>query len=171
MLAPPRRRIAVAFAGSLLSLGLTSCGFDATTDQVYTPGEGVNNREAGVDVLHALIVSGDDGSGTVIAGLANNDESKDDALVEVQGAGEDQAVTVEGTQTDVPAGAFVQLAEEGAFSVTGEQVIPGRFVSLSFAFESGETVTLDVPVVTDDGDYADVPLPESAESPGSAEES
>lgn len=160
--APPRRHLVATvttLAAAVMSLGLAACGFDAQTEQVYTPGEGVNNREGTVDVLHALIVSGEDGSGTVIAGLSNNDLQAGDALVGVQGTGEDQSVTVEGASVDVPAGGFVQLADEGAVGVTGEQVRPGEFVSLAFSFQSGDNLTLDVPVVTADGTYEDVPLP------------
>ena len=85
-----RRSIAAA-AVALAVPALSSCGsnFNAPTDQVYTPGIGVNNRDGSVDVLHALIVSGEDGSGTIIAGLVNNDQRNDDALTEVAGAGDE----------------------------------------------------------------------------------
>lgn len=142
-----------------MSLGLSSCGFDTQTEQVYTPGEGVNNRSGNVDVLHALVVSGEDGSGTVVAALVNNDEASDDALVAVTGSGDDQSVSASGGPVTVPAGELVQLADEGGVSVSAERIEPGRFVSLSFEFESSESVSLIVPVVDAEGDYADVPLP------------
>jgi len=73
---------------------LASCGFDAPTDQMYTPGVGVNVRTGTVDVLHAAIVSDTDGSGTVIAALVNNDQDDPDRLVEVAGAEDDASITV-----------------------------------------------------------------------------
>jgi hypothetical protein len=163
-----RRSIATA-AVALAVPVLSACGsnFDAPTDQVYTPGIGVNDRSGSVDVLHALIVSGEDGSGTVIAGLVNNDEQNADALTDVAGAGDDRAitVTVEGAPIEVPAGQLHQLADEGNVTVTGDQIQPGRFVELSFSFERGQTVEVEVPVVNaDHADFGDVPLPGDAAS-------
>ncbi len=158
-----RRSIAAA-AVALAVPVLSSCGsnFNAPTDQVYTPGIGVNNRDGNVDVLHALIVSGEDGSGTIIAGLVNNDERNDDALTEVAGAGDDRSIAVEtaGAPIEIPAGQLQQLADEGSVTVTGDQIQPGRFIELSFAFERGQTVMVEVPVVSSEHpDFADVPLP------------
>ena len=155
-----RRRIAVA-AVALAVPALASCGtnFDAPTDQVYTPGQGVNDRTGSVDVLHALIVSDTDGSGTVIAALVNNDQDSDDALAEIAGAGDDQSVTVQSSgPTELVTGGSVQLADEGNVTVTGDQIQPGRFVNLTFSFERGDPVTMQVPVVDRSGDFADVPV-------------
>ena len=70
-----RRSLAVA-ALVLTAPVLSSCGvgFGAQTDQVYNPAAGVDVHSGSVDVLNALIVSGTDGSGTVIATLVNNDQ-------------------------------------------------------------------------------------------------
>lgn len=154
-----RRSIATA-AAVLLVPGLAACGFDRPTDRVYNPGVGVNDRSGSVDVLHALVVSGDDGSGTLVAGLVNNDLEKADALTGVQGAGEDRAVsvTLDG-DVEIPARGSVQLVDETEVSVEGEGVAPGNFVTLTFSFDRGANVTLDVPVVDRRGDYADVPVP------------
>lgn len=154
-----RRSIATA-AAVLLVPTLSACGFDRPTDRVYNPGVGVNERSGSVDVLHALVVSGEDGSGTVVAGLVNNDLEEDDALTGIQGAGEDRAVsvTLDG-DVEIPARGSVQLVDETEVSVEGESVAPGNFVTLTFSFERGANVTLDVPVVDRRGDYADVPVP------------
>jgi copper(I)-binding protein len=152
-----------AAAVTLAAPALASCGFDAPTDQVYTPGVGMNARTGSVDVLHAVIVSDTDGTGTVIAALVNNDQDDADRLVEVAGAGDDQAITVEsgdGVELD-PAGAY-QLADEGEITATGGQIRPGHVVALTFTFERGESVTLDVPVVDRSDEFADVPVPSEA---------
>jgi len=59
---PLRRSVAVA--ALVITPLMTSCGFNQPTDRVYTPSVGVNDRSGQVDVLHALVVSGADGSGT-----------------------------------------------------------------------------------------------------------
>ena len=155
-----RRSIAAA-AVVVAAPVLASCGFDYQTDQVYTPSEGVIDRSGNVDVLNAMIVSGEDGSGTLVAGLVNNDTEDSDTLSEVSGAEEDLTVTVEnaGGPVEIPADGLVQLADEGSFAVTGDQIQPGMFVTLKLTFENAGSVTLDVPVVSDDPPYDQVPLP------------
>ena len=59
----------------LAASALTSCGFDYATDRVYTPGAGTNDRDGSVDVLGAVVVSAEDGSGTLVASFSNDDET------------------------------------------------------------------------------------------------
>lgn len=151
---------AVVLAAPVLSACLPG-NFDAATDQVYNPATGVNDRSGSVDVLNAMIVSGSDGAGTLVAALVNNDTEDPDRLTSVSGAGEDASVTVEGGTADIPADGFVQLLDEGPVSVTGGRIQPGRFISLTFAFEQGGSVTLDAPVVARQGAYAQVPVPDA----------
>lgn len=157
-------RRSLAVAALTLAPVLASCGFGQPTDQVYNPGEGTNARDGRVDVLGALVVSAEDGSGTVVAGLANNDEQEPDVLTEIGGP----EVTASGLDPiDVPAGGFVQLAD-AEIALEGDSIAPGNFVEVTFAFENAEAVTLDVPVVPNTGDYADVPVPlETSPSPAS----
>lgn len=145
---------AVALAVPLLSLGLTACGFDAPTDQFYNPAVGINDQRGSVDVLNALVVSGSDGSGTVVASFANNDQEESDALTGITGAG----VQVEvGGDTTIPQGGLLNLSD-GSVRITGDEVVPGSFVRLTFSFGRGEAITLQAPVMANDGDYADVPV-------------
>lgn len=154
-----RRNLAVA-AAVLVSPLAASCGFDVATDQVYTPGVGVNDRSGSVDVLHALVVSGAHGSGTVIAGLANNDQARADRLVAVTGS---SGTRVAPTQpVEVPSGGFVQLADETPISIEGEEIASGKFVTVTFEFERSQSVTVEVPVVARRGDYAEIPVPSVA---------
>ncbi len=137
MTATLRRSIAAA-AVVLAVPALSSCvtNFNAPTDQVYNPGVGVNDRSGTVDVLHAVVVSGAPGSGTVIAALVNQDEQNDDKLTGVTGSGADQGVQVASTSgVKVPAGELYQLADKGRFSIQGDVIEPGRFVTLTFSFE------------------------------------
>ena len=145
---------------------LASCGvnFDAQTDQVYQPAEGVNDRDGIVDVLNALVISGGDGSGRFIAGLANNSDV-DEMLTGVVGVDVDQSldITLEEGDYVVPAEGFLQLADDdaGMVVVTGEQVIKGGFVRVQLSFSDAEPVEVNVPVVPPGTDYDEVLLPES----------
>lgn len=77
-----RRRAGIVIAGALIALpALTGCskltGFDVETDKQYVPGNGANYRvasvDAPVDVVGIVIVSAEDGQGTLVATFVNND--------------------------------------------------------------------------------------------------
>lgn len=185
-----RRRAAVVVLLAVPALAsCSSTNFDAQTDQYYTPTDGDNAREGTVDVLHALIVSEEPGTGRLIAGLAHqgtagdrplgmeasgpeqesqSQDGEEATLTGVRGLDESQDVQfsiVEG-ETAVPPGQLLQLADEGSavIAVSGdpEQVAPGKYVRLAFVFENGEEIELNVPVFPPGTDYADIELP----SPG-----
>ena len=165
-----RRSVAAAAVAVLVPV-LSSCGsnFNAPTDQVYNATQGVGDRSGQVDVLHALIVSGDDGAGTNVAALVNNDQATADTLTGIAGAGADRGITVDnaGSATEIPAASLVQLANDGNYTVTATQIQPGRFIELVFSFENAESIDLKVPVVDADslgGDFTDVPLPSASPS-------
>lgn len=164
------RRTIAAAAVLLTAPALSACGFNEPTDQIYTPAVGVNERGGSVDVLNAVIVSGADGSGTLVTSLVNNDPENDDALVEVVGSGNDGNITVQGGSIDIPAGELVRVAEEGDITFEGEQVQAGFFVELTFRFEQAESVTLKAPVVEREGPYAEIPVPSVAPETEAPEE-
>jgi hypothetical protein len=170
--ATPRRRrpwrrlllagAALGVAPALASCSLGTSNFDAQTNQFYTPAEGVNERSGGVDVLNALVVAEEPGRGRFIAGLVNNSDTTDDALTQVQGAGDSSEVkgSLE-TPIDIVRDGFVQLADKGEEPVVleGEQIVPGTFVELTITFEEADPVTVELPVVAAEDDYADVEIP------------
>ena len=141
---------------------LTSCGFDYATDRIYTPATGVNNREASVDVLGAVIVSADDGSGTFVASFANNSTEEPATVEALEGVDRAQLAAQNFSPVEVPPGGLVNLADEGGLEVNGE-VAAGEFVPVELRFGSGEQVQLDVPVVTNCGYYEGLDGPASAE--------
>jgi hypothetical protein len=169
------RRLVPTVAAALLRAvpALSSCSstnFDAQTDQYYTPTDGENNREGTVDVIHALIVSEEPGSGRLVAALSNGDTENDDELAGVRGVGESEGVQfslVEG-ETTIPAGGTLQLADDGSAVVGAsgdpELLAPGKYVRLSIAFANGEEAELNVPVMEPGTDYTDIEIPESAGS-------
>jgi hypothetical protein len=157
-------RRSIAAAALLLAVpALSACGvsFGAPTDQVYNPTVGVDDQSGQVDVLNALIVSGSDGSGTVVASLANNDQQTADTLKGVSGAGKDASLTVKvGGDTTIPAGGLLNLATKGEITARGKRIVPGNFVEITFSFDRAEAITVDVPVVSHSNpDYADVKVP------------
>lgn len=156
MKSPTQRRVAIA--ALLLAPLLAACGFNAQTDQVYQPAVGVNDRSGNVDILNALIVSGTDGSGTFAGTLVNKNQTEDDTLQSVTGPD----VTASRGTVDVPAGEAALLADTGDLSLTGDGIVPGKWVELTFVFSSGQSTTMKVPVVDASGDYADVPPPSTA---------
>ncbi len=143
-----RRKFATAVGVAALAVPLASCGFDYATDQSYNPAVGINEREDDIDILNTVVVTGQSGSGTLVAALANNsnDEADADALVGIAPAeGTDVTVTeIEPIQLG-PEG-FVQLGEED-IHLTGT-VEPGDVLPLTFSFESGLEIETGAAVVT-----------------------
>jgi hypothetical protein len=141
---------------------LTSCGFDYATDRIYTPAAGVNNRDASIDVLGAVIVSSEEGSGTFIASFANNSTEEPATVEALEGVDQSQLTAGEFAPVEVPPGGLVNLATEGGIEVNGD-VAAGEFVPVALQFGSGERVQLDVPVVTNCGDFEGLDGPASPE--------
>jgi hypothetical protein len=151
MLTPVRRRLA-ALALALLVPALGACAYQ--TDQVYQPSVGVNNRSGDVDVLGAVVASGSDGSGTFVASLANKDLDKPATLTTVTAADGLKVEVVK--QVKVEPETLVNMADLGAVSVTGEAVKAGGFARLTLTFDTGQTTTVNAPIVNKDDEFSDV---------------
>jgi hypothetical protein len=144
-----RRSLRLVAGALVLAVPLLgSCGFDQATDKVYTPAAGINDRAGDVDVLSAVIVSAQPGSGTFLASLSNNLSDQDFTLTGVAGAGDWSDLTVSPSELsiDITARGFVNLADEDPITVDGD-LTPGQVAELTLTFDSGDTVTMDVPVV------------------------
>ncbi len=159
---------------------LTSCGFDYATDRVYTPGSGVNEHDADVDVLSAVVVSAQTGSGTFIASFANNDTVEPASVTAIAGTGDDADLEVSlSAPIDIAPHGLVNLAVDGGVPITGD-IDAGGTVSLEITFGDGSSVDMTMPIVADCGDYSgldtsatDTPAsgtPCEVESPDATEE-
>jgi hypothetical protein len=160
----------LAAAGVLaLATVLSSCGFDYATDRVYTPGAGVNDRDASVDVLAAVVVSAEEGSGTFIASFANNDQEDSATVTSVAGAGESSDVQVDSFQPiQIAPGQLVNLATDDAgIVISGDSIEAGDFVTLEIGFGDGDSVQLDVPILPPCHEYEG--LDKSTDSSGADE--
>ena len=156
-----RRNIALALTGAVLAVpALTSCGFNYATDRVYTPAAGTNNQDASVDVLGAVIVSAQDNSGTFIASFANNSSTEPATVESLEGVDQAQLRADNFSTIEVPAGGLVNLAEEEGIPVSGE-FSAGEFVPVTIEFGSGDPIEMDVPVVTNCGDFEGLDGPSS----------
>lgn len=147
-----------SIAGLLLVLvpataALSSCGFDYPTDRVNTIAAGENNRDATVDVLGVRVLATAAGEGRVIGALANNleEDATLDAVTSPDGRAEAEFEPI-----TVPGREGINLAEDAVIPITGD-FTAGNVIDLEFAFSTGETVTLNVPVVKPCFQYSDLP--------------
>lgn len=148
-----RRNTALALGALVLAVPtLTSCGFNYATDRDYTPATGVNNRDGSVDVLGAVIVAGQDDAGTFIASFSNNDQNATASFDSLAGGAGNTIQAESFSPIEIPKGGLVNLATDGGVPVTGA-FKPGDFVTVTVSFAGGEKVSLNIPVVLNDGYY------------------
>jgi hypothetical protein len=169
----PRRSLRLVVGALVLAAPLlTSCGFDKATDRVYTPAAGINDRDGDVDVLSAVIVSAQTGSGTFIASLSNNLTKADDTetLTGVASADDSSGLTFTpaSLSIDIAPRGFVNLVDEEPIVVRGD-FTPGQVEKVTLTFASGDTTTMDVPVVYACNAYEDLDV--SADQPESTDSS
>jgi len=161
-----RRSLATSAALAVLTVGLSSCGFDYATDRYYTPGVGTNDRSGVVDVLSAVVVSTNADSGRLVASLSNGSTSKAYSLTEVTPTEGDSISAAEFEPVEIKPGGLVNLADGPEIRITGT-FEAGDFVYLTLGFDSGEQVAMEIPVVSNSGYYEGLdgePSPSETES-------
>ncbi len=152
--ASPRRVIAalglsVALLGSASGCALT--GFNEPSGRDYTAAHGVNYDKPGygIAVSGAVIVSGAEGSGTLVGGLANKTDEPI-VLESVRGVGADDGLTSAMAPITIPARGAVSLGTEG---VDGVRVIggfaAGDFARMTLSFDNGDQIIINAPVASD----------------------
>ena len=147
---------------------LASCGFDAATDRPYTPSVGVNDQSGEVDVLSAVVVSSAPGRGRFVASLSNQDQSESGTFDSLAPAGGSTLEAAEFTPIELGPGELVNLVDETPIEVTGE-FEAGQFVSVTLGFSSGESATMEIPVVDHAGYYADLDGPSQPDATADTE--
>lgn len=155
-------RFGRTLAAALLVLAvsaLSSCGFNFATDEPYTPAPGANDRDSRVDVLNGVIVAGQDGKGTFLATLVNNEKAvgteKESELTDtLTGIGGEVTGQVDPKHAEIPAGGRLVLegSEGTGIVVTGDFAL-GDFVTVELEFENADPVELEVPVVCNSGHF------------------
>ena len=159
----PRRRRVASVAALLLLPMLAACGFNYQTDKVYQSAAGTENRTGQVYILNAMVVTVSGNQGTFAGTLVNESLTKATKLVSITGPN----VNGSTTQVSLPPNASVNLADSGQISVSGPDIRPGYFVSMTFEFANGQSTQMEVPVIARTGPYGNVSLPASP-SPSSS---
>lgn len=161
-----RRFLALGSGALLLTAPLTACGFDPATDRVNTIAHGATDRDASLDVLGAVIVSDEAGSGTMVTTLVNNDDEQPTTLEGLQpipnGVGDDpDAVSAfpEFAPVEVEPSGLVNLAEDDQGIAVEGDFTAGDVVSIGVQISGGQVLELDVPVVANCGMYAGIDGP------------
>ena len=144
-----RRRLAATFAATAL-LALSACGFEAQTNQQYQAAAGANSH-GDVDVLNAMVVANEDGSGTVSAALVNktDDQQSLSSVTATTLTGDELPVRGLRSLLPLPSQVLANLGfatDAGGFVIT-EGAEAGRYVKLTFSFTDAAAVTIEVPVV------------------------
>jgi hypothetical protein len=171
----PGRLLALSIGALVLAVpGVSACGFDYATDRSNTIANGPSNQDGTVDVLNAVIVSGEEGSGTFIATLANN-STQESASLESLSFGTNSTIQVASFEPiEVKPHGSVNLADGQGIKVSGE-FAAGEFLNVSLGFDSGESAQVHVHVVAEDDEYADLDngtgVPSPAAEPSAAESS
>jgi hypothetical protein len=160
-----RRVLALGAAGLAVIAALTACGFNYPTDRINNVPAGVDYRDGTVDILNAVVVAKQADSGTFVATFVNNSPDKTVGLQTA--SGDNTAIaSVDATPFSLEPGALRNLAATKGIPVSGTFAL-GQFVNISFQFDNGEAVTMNVPVVLDDGQWAglDIATPSPSGSP------
>ena len=152
-------RRSTAFAAGALLLAaplLSSCGFDAQTNNINTISAGVNDRDGEVDVLGAVVIAAQPDAGVFAATLVNNSTEDADSLTSLAGGGAGDIAPIGGVVDpyDVPVAGKVNMFDDDGIDVRGD-FVQGDFVDVVLTFSSGQTSTLSVPVVVPCYQYAD----------------
>lgn len=146
---------------------LTSCGFDYPTDRVNTIGSGDNNRDHSVDALGIRVLATAKGEGRLIGALANNRTER--ATLDSVEATEDQIEVAAFEPVAVEGRGGVNLTSQAPIELTGD-FTAGDVVPLDLTFSTGETASLDVPVVKACFQYTEIPSPSASASESASAE-
>ena len=141
-----RRSLALLSGALLLAAPLSSCGFDPQTNQINTIAAGANDRDLSVDVLGAVVVSAEEGSGTFVATFVNNDLDEPATVESIEAQDPEAAQVTDFSPIEIDPGALVNLAEDDQGVAVEGDVAAGDVLPLTLQV-AGETVELDVPVV------------------------
>ncbi len=145
---------------------LTGCaaGFNAETNNIDSPGEGISGSVGDVKIRGALLADVDEepGSGVLVMGVVN-DGTETDALTEVRVADGEPADL--GSSVSLPSRQLVQFGANevapgavygGTYVLDGppDRLVAGDFIPVSFTFRNAGSVTLDLLVLPASGDLA-----------------
>jgi hypothetical protein len=148
-----RHRIALSLGALILAVpGVASCGFNYATDRENTISNGTSDKSGTVDVLNAVIVSQDDGSGTFIASLSNNSATETIHMSSLDFGSNSTTQVAAFDPIEGKPLAVVNLANGQGIKVSGD-FKAGDFLSLTVGFDNGESADMKVHVVVAADEY------------------
>ena len=149
MLARSRPTLRLAALGVLVSAPLlASCGFDEATNRINQLAPAVTVHADDVTLSNVLVVSEEEGSGTLHGLVASRSAQDEIVLTGAEGEG----LTIAEGEIELAPYGRGQL-EEAGFRVDGEDVVPGQVLPIDFLFEDGSQVEVDVLVKRACGQY------------------
>lgn len=152
-----RRSLALVSGALVLTVTLAACGFDPATNRVNTITPGTSDRGGTVDVLNAVIVSAEEGSGVLVMTLVNNEDDQEASLDSVAADDAEAAQVGEFSAISIEPDGLVNLAAEGEEGIPVEgEFAAGDVVPLTLQLSGGQVVQLDVPVVWNCQEFAGI---------------
>jgi hypothetical protein len=147
------RSLALLTGALLLTAPLGACGFDPATNRVYTPAAGVNERDAPVDVLNAVVVSAAEGSGTLVASFVNNSLEEEASVERIAAQDQAGAQLPDFRPIEVPPNTLVNLAEDDQGITVEGDFAAGDVLPMVIELAGGELIEIDVQVVSNCGAF------------------
>ncbi|HYH35706.1 MAG TPA: hypothetical protein VD814_11190 [Nocardioides sp.] len=142
-----RRSLALLTGTLVLTAPLAACGFDPATNRVNNIVPGTNDRDSSVDVLGAVIVSAEEGSGTFVASFANNDLDEEATVSGLTAQEGEDAQVADFTPIELAPNELVNLAQDDQGVEVQGDFGPGDRVRLAVELGGGEVIDIDVPVM------------------------
>lgn len=163
----PRKTFAFAVILSTVTALLAGCasGFDAATTTQRDSGNGRSADVGSLQIRSATVIvdPADPTRATVLMTIINNDDTLDDALIEIATA---EGVAVESeVLIALPARQVVNIGFDSEYRIvlTSESgLVPGQFVNVSFILQSGQSVPLSMLVHEKTGIYSETEIPAKA---------
>lgn len=143
---------------ALLSLGACGTGFDTQTNAQYQPGVGANVRTGDVQAYNTVLVDNGDDTYTLSVGLLNTtDEPQALSSYSVAPRDGGAAVTSDpSAPVDLSAKALSTIGFDGEVVVTSKDLSVGKYATIELTFDSGETLSVEAPVVARTAEYSQV---------------
>lgn len=145
----PKRRVAAVALTALLTVTLSAC---TQGHWVYDspPAAGVQADEGGLKLRNFMVVSDPQGKGILLGGIASRDESTKVTGIQVAAQKPDGSA---GTSQQIPFSADIYKGKtiylDGTTTKFSDpQLQLGRLADVTVGFSTGETVTVEVPVMS-----------------------
>jgi hypothetical protein len=156
--APGHLQSYFGIGASILSVAiLSSCalsGRDVSTGREYTPARGANDRDADIDVLGAVVVSADPGSGTLVASFVNNLSDQAASITTVRGGSAGDGLRFGKFEPiEIPPLGLVNLAADDRAPRVRGSFKAGEYVELTLVTDADEVIAMEVPVVPEDYEF------------------